>query len=139
MGPLQNIIGLMPGMPKEVRDVQIEDRQVARIEAIIRSMTPAERADPDLIDGSRRNRIAAGSGTQPGEVAALVKQFNDVSSMMKRLGGFGSKRIKRKEKKQKGKGGGRVTGKGSVALPKPDVTKLAEASRKPGGLRLPGL
>src|SRR6478735_206465 len=63
MGPLQNLLGMMPGMPKEVRQAQIDDDQIGRVEAIIRSMTRAERADPDLIDASRRARISAGSGT----------------------------------------------------------------------------
>jgi len=141
MGPLQNIIGLMPGIPKEVRDVQIDDSHVARIEAIIRSMTPEERSHPAIIDASRRGRIAAGSGTQPSEVAALIKQFNEVSSMMKRLGGFGSKRMKssRKDKKKskaKGAKGGRTTSKGAAPVPKVDVSQLAEPKK---GLRLPGL
>src|SRR6478735_7250801 len=63
MGPLQNLLGLMPGMPKEVRQAQIDDDQIGRVEAIIRSMTRAERADPDIVDASRRARISAGSGT----------------------------------------------------------------------------
>ena len=54
---------MMPGMPKEIRNAEIDDGQIGRVEAIIRSMTPAERADPDLIDASRRARIADGSGT----------------------------------------------------------------------------
>lgn len=68
MGPLSGLMKMMPGIPKEVRDVEIGDRDVARIEAMIRSMTSAERTNPDLIDTSRRNRIAKGSGTQAGEV-----------------------------------------------------------------------
>ncbi|MBV9663223.1 MAG: signal recognition particle protein, partial [Actinobacteria bacterium] len=62
MGPLQNIIGMLPGVPKELKNAEIDDREVARIEAIIRSMTPAERNDPSMINGSRRMRIANGSG-----------------------------------------------------------------------------
>ena len=62
MGPLQNIIGMLPGVPKELKNAEIDDREVARIEAIIRSMTPAERNDPSVINGSRRMRIANGSG-----------------------------------------------------------------------------
>src|SRR3546814_6291088 len=67
MGPLSGLVGMIPGMPKELKGAQIEDDQIARVEAIIRSMTPAERADVDLIDGSRRARIAKGSGSDPGE------------------------------------------------------------------------
>ena len=69
MGPLSSLVGMIPGMPKELKDAEIDDEQLARVEAIIRSMTPEERANPDLIDGSRRARIAKGSGTDPGEVA----------------------------------------------------------------------
>ena len=138
MGPLQNLIGLMPGVPKEVRQAQIDDRHVGRIEAIIRSMTPREREQPELIDGSRRTRIAKGSGTTPSEVGALVTQFSEVQRLMKRFGGFGSKKVRagRKDKK-KLKQGGRTTSKGPAPLPAVDLSSLAERP-KGGGLRLPG-
>jgi signal recognition particle subunit SRP54 len=141
MGPLQNLLGLMPGMPKEVRQAQIDDRQVARVEAIIRSMTTAERVEPNIIDASRRNRIALGSGTQATDVKALLDQFKQVSAMMKRFGGFGSKKAKaaRKADKRKGKqGGGRTTPKGPVQMPGVDIEELAAKAPKTG-LRLPGL
>jgi signal recognition particle subunit SRP54 len=63
MGPIGNLIGMLPGVPKEVRNAEIDDREIARVEAIIQSMTPAERVRPEVIDGSRRARIATGSGT----------------------------------------------------------------------------
>ena len=149
MGPLQGVLGMMPGVPKEVKDAQIDDREIARVEAIIRSMTPAERVDPDLIDPSRRTRIARGSGTEPARVAELVKQFKEMSKMMKRMGGMGTKRLaksRRKAAKSKGKGpggssrtggrttGGRVTPKGPAPLRLPDFDPKGG-----GGLRLPGL
>jgi signal recognition particle subunit SRP54 len=111
MGPLSGLVGMIPGMPKELKGAQIEDDQIARIEAIIRSMTVAERADVDLIDGSRRNRIAKGSGSDPGEVGHLVKQFKEMQKLMKRMPGFsGTKKARGKAKKgKKGSGGGRVT------------------------------
>src|SRR5690606_23262636 len=112
MGPLSGLVGMLPGVPKEVRDVEIDDREIGKVEAIIRSMTPAERAAPNDIDASRRTRIANGSGTNPADVAALVKQFSEMQRLMKRMGGFGSKKTKksRKDKGRKGrKGGGRVT------------------------------
>ncbi len=123
MGPLSGIIGMLPGVPKEVRDAEIDDREIGRIEAIIRSMTTEERANPDLIDASRRNRIAEGSGTNPLQVSELVKQFKEVSKMMKRMGGMGSKRMKkgRKGAKKGGKGGGRVTPKGKPQLRLPNL------------------
>jgi signal recognition particle subunit SRP54 len=108
MGPLQNIIGMLPGVPKELKNVQIEDREVARIEAIIRAMTPAEREDPSVINGSRRTRIANGSGVMPSEVSNLLKQFKEMQKMMK---GFGGKAMIRKAKGNKKKKGGRVTAK----------------------------
>ena len=140
MGPLQNLLGLMPGMPKEVRQAQIDDRQVGRVEAIIRSMTTAEREDPELIDTSRRARIARGSGTQPADVKALIDQFKQVSVMMKRFGGAGSKKVRpaRKADKKKGRQGGRTTPKGPVRVPEVDLADLAAKAPK-GGLRLPGL
>jgi signal recognition particle subunit SRP54 len=115
MGPISGLMGMLPGVPKEVRDAEIDDREINRIEAIIRSMTPAERIDPDSIDASRRNRIAAGSGTQPTQVSELLKQFKEVSKMMKRMGGLGSKRMKKARKGKKGAKGGRATSKGRVS------------------------
>jgi signal recognition particle subunit SRP54 len=111
MGPLSGLVGMIPGMPKELKGAQIEDDQIARVEAIIRSMTPAERADVDLIDGSRRARIARGSGSDPGEVGQLVKQFKEMQKLMKRMPGLsGTKKARGKGKKgKKGSGGGRVT------------------------------
>lgn len=117
MGPLTNLVGMLPGLPKEVRDVDIDDREVGRIEAIIKSMTLEERAEPDMIDTSRRARIAKGSGTNPTQVAGLINQFSEMRKMMKKMGGMGTKRVKkgRKAKKgKKGKGGGRVTPKGGA-------------------------
>ncbi|MET0727407.1 MAG: signal recognition particle protein [Acidimicrobiales bacterium] len=111
MGPLSGLVGMIPGMPKELKGAQIEDDQIARVEAIIRSMTPIERADVDLIDGSRRVRIAKGSGSDPGEVSQLVKQFKEMQKLMKRMPGLsGTKKALGKGKKgKKGKKGGRVT------------------------------
>jgi signal recognition particle subunit SRP54 len=86
MGPLQNIIGMLPGIPKELKQAEIDDRELARVEAIIRSMTPAERDDPTMINGSRRLRIADGSGMTTTDVNQLLKQFKEVQKMMK---GFG--------------------------------------------------
>jgi signal recognition particle subunit SRP54 len=115
MGPISGLVSMLPGIPKELKGAQIEDDQLAHIEAIIRSMTPAERADVDLIDGSRRLRIAKGSGSDPGEVGQLVKQFKEMQKMMKRIPGMsGTKRGKGKGKgKAKGKKRGGAPGGGS--------------------------
>jgi signal recognition particle subunit SRP54 len=92
MGPLTGLMKLMPGMPKELRNTEIDDRELARVEGIIHSMTPAERRQPDLIDASRRARIAAGSGSEPHDVSQLVKQFMAMQSMLKQQMGLGSKK-----------------------------------------------
>src|SRR5438552_11891061 len=86
MGPLQNLIGMLPGVPKELKKAEIDDSEIARIEAIIRSMTPEERREPQIINGSRRLRIANGSGMTTTEVNQLLKQFKEVQKMMKMLG-----------------------------------------------------
>lgn len=86
MGPLSGIMGMLPGVPKELRDGAIGDDQVKVVEAIIRSMTPEERRHPDIINGSRRSRIAKGSGTQVADVNRLIKQFSEMQKMMKRMG-----------------------------------------------------
>jgi signal recognition particle subunit SRP54 len=104
MGPLQNVLGMMPGMPKELKNAEIDDGQLARVEAIIRSMTPEERRKPDVINGSRRTRIARGSGTSTTEVNQLLKQFKQMQQMMK---GMGPMLGRKKGKKGKGKGGPR--------------------------------
>ena len=119
MGPLQNLMGMLPGLPKEMRNAQIDEKQINRVEAIIRSMTPEERADPTIIDGSRRQRIARGSGTQPSDVSQLVKQFREMQKLMKRMPGLsGTKPARGRKAKGKGKGrkgrkGGRVTPPGT--------------------------
>jgi signal recognition particle subunit SRP54 len=87
MGPLSGILGMLPGMGamKQLKNANIDERQLDRTEAIILSMTPAERADPHLIKGRRRKRIADGSGTRVQEVRALVKQFDQMRVMMRSM------------------------------------------------------
>ena len=141
MGPLGNLLGMMPGMPKEVRDVEIEDSQINRLEAIILSMTPEERQKPEMIDGSRRNRIANGCGMKPQDVSALVTQFSEMKKMMKQLG-VQPKKAKAKKGGKKGKrgrrGGGRTTPKGNAPMVDPSAV-LADGVEEFKGLRLPGL
>ncbi len=83
MGPLQNLLGMIPGMGKELRGVKVDEREFDRIQAIILSMTPDERRRPELIKGSRRLRIAQGSGTNVQAVKALIKQFEQMRKLMK--------------------------------------------------------
>jgi signal recognition particle subunit SRP54 len=95
MGPLSQVLGMLPGIGRQLKDVEVDDREIARVEAIVRSMTPAERRDPKILNGSRRARIARGSGTTTQQVNALVKQFNDMRKMMKQLSGLNPKQLRR--------------------------------------------
>jgi signal recognition particle subunit SRP54 len=85
MGNVKDLMGMIPGMGKAMKDVDIQDDAFKHIEAIIYSMTPKERANPSLINGSRKNRIAQGSGTNIVEVNKLLKQFDDTKKMMKMM------------------------------------------------------
>jgi len=141
MGPLSGLVSMLPGIPKEVRDVEIDDGQIGQVEAIIRSMTREERARPEIIDASRRTRIAVGSGTDPNAVSQLIKQFREMSKMMKRMGGFGSKKMNKKGRKgKKGSGGGRVTqGRAPLRLPNLDPSDLPQIPGQKGKKGLPSL
>jgi signal recognition particle subunit SRP54 len=101
MGPLTGILGMLPGLPKEMKDANIDDGQLSRVEAIIRSMTPGERLNPEMVNGSRRLRIANGSGSTTAEVNALLKQFKEMQRMMSGVTG-GAKGGGRRGKKAKG-------------------------------------
>ena len=85
MGNLKDLMGMIPGVGKQIKDIDISDDSFKGIEAMINSMTPAERSDPDLIDSSRRKRIAKGSGKDISEVNAFMKQFEQMRDMMKNM------------------------------------------------------
>jgi signal recognition particle subunit SRP54 len=85
MGNVKDLMGMIPGMGKAIKDVDIKDDAFKYLEAIITSMTPQERANPEIINGQRKNRIAAGSGTNIQEVNKLLKQFEDTKKMMKMM------------------------------------------------------
>jgi signal recognition particle subunit SRP54 len=85
MGPLQNLLRLMPGVGQQLGSLQVDERELDRLEAIILSMTPQERANPSIIDGSRRRRIARGSGTSVQAVSQLVKQFTQMKKLMRQM------------------------------------------------------
>jgi signal recognition particle subunit SRP54 len=94
MGPLGQIMGMLPGMGGMAKEAQaaVDRGDLSRVEAIIRSMTPRERRDPSILNGSRRRRIAAGAGTDLTEVNKLVKQFGEMQKLMKQLSGAGGRR-----------------------------------------------
>jgi signal recognition particle subunit SRP54 len=103
MGNVKDLMGMLPGMGKAMKDVEIEDDAFKHIEAIIYSMTPKERENPDTINMARKNRIAKGSGTNLQEVNKLMKQFNDTKKMMKMMSN--PKNMQQMMKQFKGMGG----------------------------------
>ncbi|ETK33984.1 signal recognition particle protein [Microbispora sp. ATCC PTA-5024] len=154
MGPIKNLLGMMPGMG-QMRDQlnQVDDRDLDRIAAIIRSMTPGERQDPKIINGSRRARIATGSGVTVTEVSNLVVRFFEAQKMMRRMtqgmGIPGMPGGRKNQKAQKAKKGRRVSGdprkaalgKSAGASDAPKVPKGALGNlgggQLPPGLELP--
>ncbi len=100
MGPLDEILKMLPGANKikGLDNVKVDDKQMGRVEAIIYSMTPAEKTNPEIINGSRKKRIAKGSGTSIQEVNRLIKQFDEMKKMMKQMTGMASGKGKKKMK-----------------------------------------
>jgi signal recognition particle subunit SRP54 len=98
MGSLSGMLGMLPGvgkMKKQLEDANLDQSMLKRQAAIIGSMTPKERRNPDLLKASRKKRIAAGSGTSVQEVNKLLKQFDEMSAMMKRMNKLGQKGLMR--------------------------------------------
>ena len=89
MGPLDQLLGMLPGMGTRMRGADLDERALRRIEAMINSMTPGERRHPQIIDGGRRRRIARGSGTSVQEVNRLLRQFEEAKKVLKQLEGLG--------------------------------------------------
>lgn len=88
MGNIKDLVGMLPGVGKMLKNVEVDDNAFVPIEAIIKSMTPRERENPDMLDGNRRKRIAKGSGTSIQQVNNLMKQFADMRKMMKKMNQF---------------------------------------------------
>jgi signal recognition particle subunit SRP54 len=92
MGNFGDILKMIPGMSKALpKDFEVDEKQIGRVEAIICSMTRRERVNPSILNGSRRKRIATGSGTQVSDVNRLIKQFDEAKQMMKKMGGMKGK------------------------------------------------
>ena len=104
MGSMKDLVGMIPGVGKALKDVEIEDDAFKHIEAIIHSMTPAERKKPSLLDVKRKQRIAKGSGTDVQQVNQLLKQFDQMSKMMKMMQGSQGKNLMRMMGQMKGMG-----------------------------------
>ena len=118
MGSMKSIIGMLPGVGDKIKDTDIDESQFTRVEAIITSMTTAERAKPSIINPSRKKRIAKGSGTKVEDVNRLLRQFDQMQKMMKQFTGKGSKMSLRKARKQlAGMNFDKMTGKGGGNLP----------------------
>jgi len=101
MGNMKDLVGMIPGMGKAMKDVDIDDNAFKSIEAIIHSMTPAERENPEVLTGSRRKRIAIGSGTDITEVNKLIKQFEDTRKLMKMMSGGNKSKLMQAMKNQR--------------------------------------
>jgi len=90
MGSMRSLLGMIPGIGKQVKDMQVDEKQIDRVEAMILSMTPSERRNPSVIDGSRRRRIASGSGTSVQQVNQLLQQHRQMKKMMKQVAAGGT-------------------------------------------------
>jgi signal recognition particle subunit SRP54 len=101
MGSIKDTLAMIPGINKQLKDVEVDERQFDRIRAIILSMTPKERENPDIINPSRKRRIAAGSGMQVEDVNRLLAQFKQMQKMFKQFGGKAGKRMSKSFKKKK--------------------------------------
>ena len=101
MGNVKDLMGMIPGMGKAMKGVEIEDDPFKHVEAMVSSMTNEERSNPSILNGSRRQRVARGSGRSLNEVNQLIKQFNDMGKLMKMMQGGGMKNMM----KMMGKGG----------------------------------
>ena len=96
MGSIQDTLAMLPGMGKKLQDVDVDEKQFDRLQALIRSMTPKERENPDIINPSRKRRIAAGSGQKVEDVNRLLNQHKQMQKLFKQFNGKGSKKKMRR-------------------------------------------
>ena len=132
MGGLQGIMGMLPGVAKmkaQMADSGVDDRMIARQEAIISSMTKAERKKPDLLNASRKKRVAAGAGVEVQDINRLLKQHRQMADMVKSMSRGGGKGMKQMAAMMGGLGGGQIPGMGGG----PDMARL----KAMGGGRMP--
>jgi signal recognition particle subunit SRP54 len=147
MGPIGNLLGMMPGMGQMKEAIsQIDDRDLDRTAAIIRGMTPAERENPKIINGSRRLRIAKGSGVAVSEVNQLVDRFFEARKMMSQLGGMGLPGVRRRSATKSAKNArtgkkGKAKGRGPTQprLPAGFPPGAFSPGALPPGMELPDL
>ena len=92
LGPMQDLLGMIPGLGKQAKDIEVDEKQFDRLQAIIQSMTPQEREKPDIINGSRKKRIAAGCGQQVEDVNRLLAQYRQMQKMFKQMNNKQSRR-----------------------------------------------
>ena len=88
MGPIKDIIKMLPGVGRALDDIPIGEKEIRRVESIILSMTPKERRNPEILDASRKRRVAKGSGSDVAAVNAILKQYNELRKFMKSIGGL---------------------------------------------------
>lgn len=120
MGSLENILGMLPGMGAlKPADLSVDEKQMARVEAMILSMTSKERRDPDIINGSRKKRIAAGSGTSTQDINRLLGQFRDMKKMMRQMSAMASGKMPMPRGMGKAMGGKGVPIPGKMKMPQP--------------------
>ncbi|MBI2704207.1 MAG: signal recognition particle protein [Actinobacteria bacterium] len=136
MGSIGNLMKLMPGIPKELKNQEIDDRELSRVEGIIHSMTRHERAKPEIIDASRRARIAKGSGHEPNEVDQLVKQFQGMQTLIKQQFGRGTKKQKKNARKARRAPALSLPAPATGGNGGPSTKKLPPKAKKKGGGRV---
>jgi signal recognition particle subunit SRP54 len=140
MGPLQGLLGMIPGVSKQLKDVDVDDSQIAKVESIIQSMTLEERRKPEILNGKRKKRIARGCGRSPQEINELLRSFEEMRKMMKQLGGGGNLKALKQMRNMPdmselmagvGAGPGGVGGPGGMP-------RLPGMGGAPGGMPAPG-
>ncbi len=128
MGSMKSLLGMLPGVGSALKDIDVDEKQFDRTEAMILSMTAAEKKKPEIIKHSRKLRIAKGSGTDQGEVGKLTKQFSMLSKMMKQMGAMGAMGAGGKMAAAKAMAGGGIPGMGGMGMPGFSMKKSTKSS-----------